>query len=60
MVSSKALWGNVLLGGKLKIDAKSQISGALYMRSMSIPLNVQEIQCAADNQNKICRIHVCT
>ena len=43
MISAKFLWGNVLLGGKLKIGAKNSnfeiFESALYMKSVSMPLN---------------------
>ena len=42
MISAYFLWGNVLLGGDLQIDAKNtnfEISErALYMKSRSMPL----------------------
>ena len=42
MISAKFLWGNVLLGEKLQIDANSskfEISeSAFYMKSVSMPL----------------------
>ena len=42
MNSTKFLWGNVLLGGKLQIDAKNSNSeifeSALYMESVSMSL----------------------
>ena len=42
MVSAKSLWGTVLFGGNLQIDAKNlnfEIFGStLYMKSESMPL----------------------
>ena len=42
MISAKFLWGNVLLGGKLHIGAKTSnfeiFESALYMKSVSMPL----------------------
>ena len=44
MISTKFLWGNVLLGGKQQIDAKNSnfeiFDNALYMKSVNMPLNV--------------------
>ena len=44
MISAKFLWGNVLLRGKHKTDAKQlnfEISeSALYMKSVSMPFNL--------------------
>ena len=45
MISAKFLWGNVLLGGKLQIDAKNSnfeiFESALDMKSVSMPLSEQ-------------------
>ena len=42
MVSAKSLWGTVLLGGNLGIDAKNSnfdiFESPLYMKSKSMPL----------------------
>ena len=42
MISAKFVWGNVLLGGKLQINAKKSnfknFESALYTKSVSVPL----------------------
>ena len=44
MISAKFLWGNILLGGKLQIDAKNlnfeTLESALYVKSVTIPLKL--------------------
>ena len=48
MVSAKSLWGNVLFGGKLQIDAKNlnfeNFESAFLMKSGSMPLTVFDHQ----------------
>ena len=43
MISAKFLWGNVLIRGKLQLEAKKSnfrfFEGALYMKSVSLPLS---------------------
>ena len=50
MISAKFLWGSVLLGGKLQIGAKNSnfeiFESALYMKSVSMPLNFPARACA--------------
>ena len=47
MISAKSLWGIVLFGGKLQIDAKNSkfeiFEKALYMKSGSMPLMIRLI-----------------
>ena len=42
MIYAEFLWGNVLLGGKLQMDAKNSnfetFESTLYMKSVSMPL----------------------
>ena len=42
MISAKFVWGNVIFGGKLQIDAKNSnfeiFENALYLKSVSMPL----------------------
>ena len=42
MVSAKSIWGTMLFGGKLQIDAKKSsfeiFESALYMKSGSMPI----------------------
>ena len=44
MISAKFLWGNVIFGRRLQIDAKNSniefFESALYMKSVSMPLSI--------------------
>ena len=64
MISAKFLWGNVLMRGKLQMDANISnfdiFESALYLRSVSMPLMTQVSNSQSQTQKEYQALRVFT